>query len=122
MATSRSMLAPLREDRLPHRFHDAVADSGAEIAVIEGCMGLHDGRDGRTDAGSTAQASLSPWAAPEPEPEPEPARARSPAVAKWLGAPVLLVLDCWALSRSAAAMVHGYRTMRPARRRGRRRS
>ena len=36
-----------------------------------------------------------------------------PQVAKWLGAPVLLVLDCWALSRSAAAMVHGYRTFDP---------
>ena len=36
-----------------------------------------------------------------------------PQVAKWLGAPVLLVLDCWALSRSAAAMVLGYRTFDP---------
>ena len=36
-----------------------------------------------------------------------------PQVAKWLCAPVLLVLDCWALSRSAAAMVHGYRTFDP---------
>ena len=34
-------------------------------------------------------------------------------MAKWLGAPVLLVLDCWALSRSAAAMVHGYKTFDP---------
>ena len=34
-------------------------------------MGLYDGRDGRSEDGSTAQ------------------------VAKWLGAPVLLVLDCW---------------------------
>ena len=25
--------------------------------MIEGCMGLHDGRDGRTDEGSTAQAA-----------------------------------------------------------------
>ena len=53
-------------------FHDAVTESAAEIAVIEGCMGLHDGRDGQSDEGSTAQ------------------------VAKWLGAPVLLVLDAWA--------------------------
>ena len=29
-------------------------------------------------------------------------------VAKWLGAPVLLVVDCWAMARSAAAMVRGY--------------
>lgn len=67
-------------------FHDAVASSVADIAIIEGCMGLHDGRDGCSDDGSTAQ------------------------VAKWLGAPVLLVVDAWNLARSAAAMVHGFKT------------
>lgn len=67
-------------------FHEAVASSAADIAIVEGCMGLHDGRDGLSDEGSTAQ------------------------IAKWLGAPVLLVLDAWCLSRSAAAMVHGYKT------------
>jgi hypothetical protein len=67
-------------------FCAAVASTAADIAVVEGCMGLHDGRDGCSDEGSTAQ------------------------VAKWLGAPVLLVVDAWNLARSAAAMVHGYRT------------
>jgi cobyrinic acid a,c-diamide synthase len=56
----------------------------ADIAIVEGVMGLFDGRDGTTEAGSTAQ------------------------MAKWLGAPVLLVLDCSAVARSAAAIVKGY--------------
>eukprot|EP00873_Tetraselmis_striata_P000231 jgi/Tetstr1/420495/TSEL_011608.t1 len=57
---------------------------GADIAVVEGVMGVFDGRDGLSETGSSAE------------------------VAKWLGAPVLLVLDCWALSRSAAALLQGY--------------
>ncbi|CAE8687978.1 unnamed protein product [Polarella glacialis] len=70
-------------------FHHAMRASSADLAIVEGCMGLHDGRDGCSDEGSTAQ------------------------VAKWLGAPVLLVLDCWSLARSAAAMVHGFKTFDP---------
>jgi len=63
-------------------FHRHTSD--ADIAIVEGVMGLFDGRDGTTEAGSTAQ------------------------MAKWLGAPVLLVLDCSAVARSAAAIVKGY--------------
>jgi hypothetical protein len=63
-------------------FHAATA--GADVAVVEGVMGLYDGRDGATEQGSTAQ------------------------MAKWLGAPVLLVLDCSALARSAAALAMGF--------------
>ena len=73
-------------DRCLRAFDDAVAASGADVAIVEGCMGLHDGRDGASDDGSTAQ------------------------VAKWLEAPVVLVVDARSLARSAAAMVHGYRS------------
>jgi cobyrinic acid a,c-diamide synthase len=59
--------------------------AGADIAVVEGVMGLFDGRiaDG---AGSTAQ------------------------VAALLGAPVVLVVDCRGQSRSLAALLHGFRS------------
>jgi len=64
--------------------------SGADIAVIEGVMGLFDGASGRGELASTAH------------------------VAKLVGAPVVLVLDAAAMARSAAAMLHGFRTFDPA--------
>ncbi|HEY0345294.1 MAG TPA: cobyrinate a,c-diamide synthase [Solirubrobacteraceae bacterium] len=63
--------------------------AGADIAVVEGVMGLFDGASGRGELASTAH------------------------VAKLLRAPVLLVVDGAAMARSAAAMVHGYRTFDP---------
>lgn len=68
-------------------FNRHVAD--ADIAIVEGVMGLFDGRDGVSEAGSTAQ------------------------IAKWLDAPVALVLDCSAVARSAAAIVKGYQAFDP---------
>lgn len=62
---------------------------GADVAVIEGVMGMFDGASGRGELASTAH------------------------VAKLLQAPVLLVLDAAAMARSAAAIVHGYRTFDP---------
>jgi cobyrinic acid a,c-diamide synthase len=60
--------------------------AGAELAVIEGVMGLYDGRVGAGDTGSTAH------------------------VAALLDAPVLLVVDAAAQGRSVAALVHGFRS------------
>ena len=60
--------------------------AGADVAVVEGVMGLFDGASGRGELASTAHVS------------------------KLLGAPVLLVVDAAAMARSAAAVVHGYRT------------
>jgi cobyrinic acid a,c-diamide synthase len=63
--------------------------AGADLAVVEGVMGLFDGASGRGELASTAQ------------------------VAKLLRAPVVLVVDAAAMARSVAAIVHGYRTFDP---------
>lgn len=63
----------------------ARASAGADIAVIEGVMGLYDGIDG-SDCSSTAH------------------------VARLLDAPVILVVDVKGMSRSTAALVSGYAT------------
>lgn len=63
--------------------------AGADVAVVEGVMGMYDGR-GATAEGSTAH------------------------VAALLGAPVVLVVDASSQSRSVAALVHGFATFDPA--------
>ncbi len=62
---------------------------GVDYALIEGVMGLFDGASGRDDWASTAH------------------------VARLLQLSVLLVLDCSRLSRSVAAIAHGYRSFDP---------
>ena len=66
----------------------ASASGDADIAVIEGAMGLFDGIDG-TDLASTAH------------------------VARILRAPVILVVDAYAASRSVHAVVRGFRDFDP---------
>ncbi len=63
--------------------------AGADVAVIEGVMGLFDGLDGTGETGSTAQ------------------------VAKWLGAPAVLVVDAASQARSLAALVQGFERFDP---------
>ena len=67
----------------------ARAAAEADVAVVEGMMGLFDGIDGGGNDGATAQT------------------------ATWLGAPVVLVLDASAQARSAAAVVLGFEQMDP---------
>ena len=73
--TGEDLVAPL----LPHG-----APRRADVAVIEGVMGLFDGAAGRGDFASTAH------------------------VARLTGAPVILVVGAAGTSRSIAATVHGF--------------
>ncbi len=75
------------EDGLLETFGRAC--EGADIAVIEGVMGMYDGLDG-TDMASSAH------------------------VARILSAPVVLVVDVKAMSRSANALIRGYRDFDPS--------
>src|SRR5581483_559278 len=64
--------------------------AGADIAVVEGVMGLFDGRIGPDAAG--------------------PAAGSTAHVAALLGAPVVLVVDARGQSHSIAALLHGFST------------
>jgi cobyrinic acid a,c-diamide synthase len=65
-------------------FARAVAD--ADVALVEGVMGLFDGAEGASDRGSAAD------------------------IARLLGLPIVLVIDASAMARSAAALIHGFTT------------
>jgi cobyrinic acid a,c-diamide synthase len=68
---------------------------GAEVAVVEGVMGLFDGRLGAgRGVGGNAEGSTA-------------------RVAELLGASVLLVVDARGHSQSLAALLHGFATYRP---------
>lgn len=74
----------------PLLLHGAETPEPADIAVIEGVMGLFDGQLGGDGFASTAH------------------------VATVLRAPLVLVLDISSVSRTAAAIVHGLHTYDPA--------
>jgi len=69
-------------------FRSAMA--AADVALVEGMMGLFDGVGAAGESGSSAE------------------------MAKWLQLPVLLVVDAGAMARSAAAVVRGFRDFDPA--------
>jgi len=76
---SEELVAPLL-------LHGALTPEPADVAVIEGVMGLFDGQLGGEGYSSTAH------------------------VASLVDAPVVLVVDCAASSRSVGAVVHGFTT------------
>lgn len=61
----------------------------ADIAILEGVMGLFDGASATGEEGSTAE------------------------IAKWLAAPVLLVCDASGMARSVAALARGFAAFDP---------
>ncbi|GAB6137038.1 cobyrinate a,c-diamide synthase [Halanaerobaculum tunisiense] len=61
----------------------------SDISIIEGVMGLFDGKKGTDEAGSTAH------------------------IAKILQAPVILVMDVKKMARSAGALAYGYQNFDP---------
>jgi cobyrinic acid a,c-diamide synthase len=67
----------------------ARSSADADVAVIEGVMGLFDGSEGKSDRGSTAE------------------------MAELLQLPVILVIDASAMARSAAALIHGFASFAP---------
>ncbi len=77
----------LSDDRI--RNAAGYASKGADLCIVEGVRGLYEGFTGDGDIGSTAY------------------------IAKLLGFPVVLVVDAGSLTRSAAAMVNGFRSFDP---------
>ena len=74
-------------NRIRSLFAHATRD--VDVALVEGVMGIYDGSDYDAETGSTAE------------------------VAKLLQSPVILVLDCRSMARSAGAVALGYQQFDP---------
>ncbi len=72
----------LTQDKVLDIFH--YGSRGADISIIEGVMGFYDGKNPETNEGSTAEISV---------------------ITK---SPVILVVNCESMARSAAAIVKGF--------------
>ncbi len=82
------------EERIaPLLLHGAGTPRPADVAVIEGVMGLFDGAS---------------------HPSVEPGFASTAHVARLVQAPVVLVVDASSQARSVAALVHGFATFDPS--------
>jgi cobyrinic acid a,c-diamide synthase len=83
------------EDQIAAMFaHGARTPELADIAVVEGVMGLFDGASHQAGFASTAH------------------------VARLLRAPIVLVVDAWGMGTSAGALLHGFATYDPGTRIG----
>ncbi|HSZ42849.1 MAG TPA: cobyrinate a,c-diamide synthase, partial [Trebonia sp.] len=86
------------EDQVVPMFtHGATTPVTADVAVIEGVMGLFDGKSGSAGAAGTAGGFAS-----------------TAHVARLLAAPVVLIVDGSGMAASAAALLHGFATFDPA--------
>ncbi len=85
---SRNLDAWMLGEETVFRLFTASA-AGADVALIEGVMGVFDGSSGAAEHGSSAY------------------------IAKLLKCPVLLIVDVKSMARSAAAMVLGYKNFDP---------
>ncbi|MFB4318490.1 cobyrinate a,c-diamide synthase [Actinomadura sp. 21ATH] len=93
--TSEELIVPLL-------LHGA---AGADLAIVEGVMGLYDGASPRSWGGALGVRGSAPGNGTE-----QGGFASTAHVAGLLAAPVVLVVDAAAAGRSVAATVHGFRT------------
>ena len=89
------------EERIAAMFaHGASTPTVADIAIVEGVMGLFDGAGQHQGVGNHEASFRDDFAS-------------TAHVARLLGAPVVLVVDASGVSSSVAALLHGFATFDP---------